>query len=108
MLQHLIDAERISTYRALRIARNDRTALPGWDENLYAPASEAENVDWGELVTEFARVREATIPLFRHIPAAAWARTGTANNVTFSVRALAWITIGHVEHHVSLIRERYL
>jgi hypothetical protein len=48
------------------------------------------------------------VPLFRHIPAAAWTRTGTANNVLISVRAIAWVIIGHTEHHMGVIRERYL
>jgi hypothetical protein len=108
MLQHMIDSERIFTCRALRFARRDATPLPGYDENAYAPASEAESVPWGELVTEWGSVRSATVPLFRHLPEAAWTRTGTANNALISVRAIAWVIIGHTEHHMGVIRERYL
>jgi hypothetical protein len=108
MVQHLADSERIFGYRALRFARKDQTALAGFDENTYVPASEADNAEWGELVSGWGSVRNATVPLFRGFPAAAWTRTGTANNATLSVRAIAWIIIGHTEHHMGIIRERYL
>jgi hypothetical protein len=108
ILQHLIDAERIFTYRALRFARKDETPLPGFDENTYTPASEADNVPWDELVAEFGHVRNATVSLLRHIPAEAWTRTGISNNNPISVRAIAWVTVGHTEHHMGVIRERYL
>jgi hypothetical protein len=108
MVQHLTDAERIFSYRALRFARKDQTALAGFDENTYAPASEADKAEWGDLVSEWGNVRNATVALFRGFPASAWTRTGTANDATLSVRAIAWIIIGHTEHHMGIIRERYL
>jgi DinB superfamily len=104
---HLSDTERIMAYRALRIARGDTTPLPGFDENAYAPESGADAVPLAELVAEFADVRRASVALFRHLPAEAWTRGGTASESPFSVRALAWIIMGHPIHHLGVLRERY-
>jgi len=104
---HLADAERIMAYRALRIARGDATPLPGFDENAYAPESGADAVALAELVAEFADVRRASLALFRHLPADAWVRRGTASESPFSVRALAWVLVGHPIHHLAVLRERY-
>ena len=108
MLQHMTDTERIFAYRALRIARGDQTPLPGFDQDPYVPASEAEAANWDELVREFFTVRESTLALLRLFPQAAWTRMGTASNNPISVRAIAWILAGHIEHHLAVLRERYL
>jgi uncharacterized damage-inducible protein DinB len=107
VLGHLIDAERIFAYRVLRVGRTDQTPLPSFDENVYAAASEAERQDWNEMLEEFEHVRKASILLLRHLPEAAWTRTGTASGAPISVRALAYIMIGHVAHHLDILRERY-
>jgi len=108
VLGHLIDAERVMTYRAMRIARGDQTPLPGFDENVFVAEAQTEHCDWNELLEEFSHVRHATILLFRHIPQEAWLRTGTANGAPLSVRALAYIVAGHTAHHLTILRERYL
>lgn len=108
VLQHVADAERIFAYRALRIARGDTTELPGWDENAYAPASEANARSLDSLVNEVESVRDATVTLFEGLPGAAWTRRGRANGVEVTVRAVAWITAGHLLHHLAIIEERYL
>lgn len=108
VIQHCSDAERIFAYRALRIARGDKTDLPGWDENAYAPMSKANERSLEELLDEFESVREATMTLFAGLPAEAWERRGTANGHEVSVRAIAWINAGHVLHHCAVLQERYL
>ncbi|MGQ0703906.1 MAG: DinB family protein [Gemmatimonadales bacterium] len=108
VVSHLTDAERVFSYRALRIARADATPLPGFDENAWVPNSGARQRTLRDLVGEFQAVRGATVALFRHLPAEALPRVGTANNHPVSVRALAWIVAGHALHHEGLIRERYL
>ena len=108
MLQHITDTERIFAYRALRIARGDQTPLPGFEQDLYVPASEADAANWDDLMKEFSAVRESTLALLRLFPQAAWMRMGTASNNPISVRAIAWILAGHVEHHLAVLRERYL
>lgn len=108
MIGHVCDAERIFSYRLLRIARGDRTPLPGFDENAYAPAGQFGERTLASLVEEFAAVRAATIALAAGLPAEGWLRTGTASESTVSARALAYIIAGHELHHRAILLERYL
>jgi hypothetical protein len=107
LLSHLTDTERIFSYRALRIGRGDRTPLPGFEENDYVAAAQAENCEWSEVLDEFEHVRQSSVLLFQHLPEAAWLRAGIVNDAPLSVRALAYITIGHVAHHLDILHERY-
>jgi hypothetical protein len=108
VVQHCCDAERIFAYRALRIGRGDATDLPGWDEQAYMPLSGAADRTLRSLVEEFRTVREATTSLFASFPEHAWERRGRANGMDVSVRGIAWITAGHLLHHMGIVRERYL
>lgn len=108
VLLHCADAERIFTYRALRIARGDQTPLPGWDENAYTPMSGAGARTMDSILDELESVREATVTLFQGLPAESWSRVGTSNGKAITVRAIAWITAGHLLHHLGIIQERYL
>jgi len=105
---HLADTERIMVYRALRIARGDRTPMPGFDENAYAAASGADDRRLADLLAELAAVRRATVLLCRGLGAPVWNATGRANDAEVSVRALAWIVAGHERHHRGLLHARYL
>ena len=105
---HVIDAERIFAYRALRIARGDTTPLPGFDENAYAAASEADARTLAGLADELEHVRLSNIAMLRGLSDEALARRGTASDAPVSARALAWIIAGHELHHRGLLRERYL
>lgn len=108
MVGHMIDAERVFSYRTMRIARGDTTPLPGFDENPYVEAAEADRCDWHLLLDEFTHVRLASMLMLGRLPGAAWTRTGTASDATISVRAMAYVMIGHVAHHMEILRERYL
>jgi hypothetical protein len=108
VLGHIIDTERIFAYRALRVARADQTPLPSFEQDDYVAASEVEGCDWIELLDEFEHVRESSILLLRHLPEASWLRTGTASGAPITVRALAYIMVGHVEHHLEILRQRYM
>ena len=108
VLLHCADVERIFAYRALRIARGDETPLPGWDENSYVPESGASARSLHSILDEFESVREATVTLFQGLPEEAWSRVGTANGRSVSVRAIAWISAGHLLHHLQVMQERYL
>jgi hypothetical protein len=103
---HLTDSERVFGYRALRFARGDSTPLPGFDENAYAKAIRLDDIPLVELVAEFASLRRSHVGLFEHFPDEAWQRRGLANNAEISVRALAYILIGHERHHVAILRKR--
>ena len=108
ILQHLMDSERIFAYRALRIARNDKTPLPGFDENEFANNAGGDERSIRDLLTELALVRQATIHLFKTLNEEALARIGTASGFSISVRALGVIIIGHQKHHQKVFEERYL
>ena len=107
-LLHIIDTERIFQYRALCIARNDKTPLPGFDQDDYVPFSNAAKRSKTDLITEYKTVRDATISLFASFDDEALVRLGTTSGSKMSVRALGFIICGHQAHHVRVIQERYL
>lgn len=108
VLGHLIDSERIFTYRALRFARNDQTPLEGFDQDPYVVGAGFDERPWGELVAEFEHVRRATILFFRGLKPEAQQRFGVANNAPITVRALGYVIAGHELHHLGILREKYL
>jgi hypothetical protein len=105
---HLADAERILSYRALRISRNDKRPIEGFEQDDYVQCGPFEHCELAGLVDEFAQIRAATLSLFRHLDGEAWTRSGTANNAQVTVRALAWIIAGHELHHRAILERQYL
>ena len=108
ILGHLIDTERIFTYRALRFARNDPKPLSGFDQNPYVAAGAFDHRPWSDLIAEFEHVRGSTELFFRGLPPEAALRSGTANNAAITVRALGYIIAGHEMHHMGVLRDKYL
>jgi uncharacterized damage-inducible protein DinB len=108
ILVHIMDDERIFAYRALRIARNDKTPLPGFEQEDYVPYSRANERSLASIFKEFKTIRNATLSLFRSLKKDDFLRTGIANNHPVSVRALAYHIAGHELHHINVIKERYL
>ena len=104
---HLADSERVFAYRAMRIARGDRTPLSGFEQDDYVRSGGFGERRLTDLAEEFAAVRSGSIALFRSLSEAAWSRRGVANNNEVSVRALAFITAGHELHHQRILEERY-
>ena len=107
LVRHFTDTERIFAYRILVIARGEKQSLPGFDENSYAAASNADDRKLADLVDEYRAVRAATLALLRGLSAEAWNRTGVANDKSVSVRAIAFNTLGHERHHLKVLREKY-
>jgi hypothetical protein len=108
VLNHITDTERAFAFRALWFARGFDAPLPGYDQSIAAAGAVADTIAWAAHVEEFRRVRLATLSLFDNMPAGAWDRTGIASDNPFTVRALVYIIAGHWEHHVKILRERYL
>jgi uncharacterized damage-inducible protein DinB len=108
LLQHIIDAERVFTYRALRFARKDATPLPGFDEKTWVAEAQTANRKWSSVVEEFLAVRKSTELLFESFTEDQLLATGTASNSSINVLALGFICAGHANHHINIIRERYL
>ncbi len=107
-LNHVTDTERAFVFRALWFARGFDAPLPGFDPDIAAAGAGADATSWAAHIEEFRQVRLATIAFFANLPADAWMRTGTASGNPFTVRALAFIVPGHVNHHLAILRERYL
>lgn len=108
VVSHVNDTERVFAYRALWFARGLDHPLPSFDQDVCITFAGADERDWNTHVDEFSAVRAASVALFRNLPDEAWNRRGIASGNPFTVRALAFITVGHVAHHVRLLRERYL
>lgn len=108
VVQHLIDGERIFAYRALCIARGEQTSLPSFDENAYAACTNANERSWGDLISELQNVRASSIDLFNSFNEKMWNTQGLANNKSISVLSIAFVMVGHIYHHIKVIKERYL
>lgn len=108
LLQHMIDTERIMNYRALRFARMDNTELPGFEQDDYVSILSTENYPLSVFVEDWEILRENTIRMFNRFSEEEMSRSGKANGKTFSVRALAYINVGHELHHRKVLVERYL
>ena len=108
VVSHLSDCERLFQMRAFWFARGFDSPLPSFDQNVAVASARADDRGWSDLVDELAAVRARTIPFMRALPAEAWDRRGIASGNPFTVRALAYISVGHVAHHMTILRERYL
>jgi hypothetical protein len=108
LVGHLIDGEKIFAYRALRISRADRTPIEGFEQDGYIENANFNGYKLADLLEEFALARRSNIIFFKHLQDEAWLRTGTASDNQVSVRALAYIMIGHVRHHANILKTRYL
>lgn len=108
VLGHILDTERIFAYRALRISRNDKTALPGFEQDDFVPYSNHENILLKDILEEFLLVRKANLKMFESFNDEMWTRIGTASGNPVSVRAIAYILAGHFIHHAAVIEEKYL
>jgi hypothetical protein len=108
VLSHINDTERVFVFRAFWFARGYDIPLPSFDQDIAAKAAGADSRSWSSHIDEFGAIRAATLAFFQTLPANAWTNRGTASGYPFTVRALAYITAGHVEHHLRILRERYL
>jgi hypothetical protein len=107
VVNHLSDCERLFMARAFWFARGFDSALPSFDQEVAVAAARADDRPWPELVDELAAIRSSTTPFFRALPADGWGRKGTASGNPFTVAALAFMCVGHVTHHMTILRERY-
>jgi uncharacterized damage-inducible protein DinB len=107
IIMHLLDTERIFIYRAMRFARNDKTPLPFFDENIFAKEAKADKISRTKLLKEFISTRQATIAFFNNLSVAQLKNTGIASSASMSVRACAWVILAHENHHLKVINEKY-
>lgn len=105
---HVIDTERIMAYRALVFSRGERQPIPGFNENEYVGRASFNQKDVQDLIQEFAKLRESNLALIQNLNGDMIERKGNANDFFFSVRAIVYIIAGHVEHHINVIKSKYL
>jgi hypothetical protein len=108
VIQHIIDIERVFTYRALRFARKDPTNLPGFDEKVFSASANADKRKWEDIVDEFTSLRKATELMFGSFDDEQLESAGTASNVSMYVLGIGYIIVGHCEHHLAILKEKYL
>lgn len=108
IIQHLMDAERIFAYRALRFARKDQTPLSSFEENDYAEIAPADQRSMMSLLTEYSAIRHSNILMFKAFSEEELLRVGVASGKEMSVRALGFVIVGHQNHHQRVFEERYL
>ena len=107
VLGHVCDTERIFAYRALRIARGDRTPIEGFEQDDYVKNGPFAREPLSEIIEDYIAVRRATLTLFRNLDETAWMRSGIANKNEVTVRALAYLIAGHELHHRRILEEKY-
>jgi hypothetical protein len=105
---HLNDVERVFSYRLLRISRGDQTPLPGFEQNDFVQAAGFDRIPLKDLANEFEFLRRANVLAIRHMPGESIDCRGTASGMTVSARALVYMMVGHVDHHLASLREKYL
>ncbi|WP_108672060.1 DinB family protein [Peribacillus acanthi] len=108
VLGHIIDTERIMSFRLLSIARGETVALPGYDENEYVKNANFDQQTIGNLLESYTIVRKSTLHLLKGLDEKSWIRRGVANNYEVTVRALAAIIVGHELHHLQILNDRYI
>lgn len=108
MLQHITDSERVFAYRALCFSRKEEQPLPSFDENLYADNAEAGHRNWNTMIEEFITVRKSTQFLFESFTGEQMNRGGIASGNPNYVLGIGFIIVGHINHHVNVLKEKYL
>jgi len=108
VIAHLIDVELVFMYRALRFSRNDKASLHGFEQDEFIANGDFSNLTMSELVEQFYHMRKAAIPMFSSFTDKMWSRKGTASDSSFTVRAIAYIMVGHVIHHMRVIHQKYM
>ena len=108
IISHLTDTERVFSYRLLRISRRDKTPLPGFEQNDYVRESGADELPLDDLLSEFEYLRRANAVMVKNLGEESASLVGTASGADVSARALVYMMVGHVEHHMASLREKYL
>lgn len=108
LIQHIIDTERVFCYRAMCFARNDKTFLPGFDQDIFVDNGNANQLDYFDLLDEMTTLRKSTIQLYKSFSDEALLRIGVASENKMSVRALGYLFSGHQLHHLNVVKKRYL
>jgi len=108
VIGHINDVERVFSYRLLRVSRGDVTPLPGFEQEDYVRAAGFDRYSLNDLISEFEFLRRANLIAIGHMSEEAVDRRGTASGYTVSARAMIYMLIGHIDHHMASLQEKYL
>lgn len=108
VMGHLNDVERVFSYRLLRVSRNDATPLPGFEQNDFVREAGFDSHPIKDLIQEFEHLRRANILAIHNMSDEAALRVGVASGYPVSARALIYMLVGHVDHHMESLNEKYL
>lgn len=108
VLGHIIDTDRIMTFRALCFARGEKASLPGFDQDQYVVNADFNNIPLSALLEEFEFSRKALVSLLKNLPESSYTNIGNANGFRVSVRALIHIIAGHAQHHINVLKQKYV
>ena len=108
ILQHIIDSERIFTYRMVAISRGEKQAILGYDHNDYVVCAKAKNRSFASLLKEYKNLHQSTNDLITSFSNEMLQMTGNANGSNIKVIDLIYINGGHQKHHINILKERYL
>ncbi|MGH2644840.1 MAG: DinB family protein [Chitinophagaceae bacterium] len=108
ILQHIIDCERVFAYRALRLSRNDKTPLAGFDQELFIKNINPVERDLDGLIKELKVVKQSSILFYQSLNDEMLLRTGLCSNIEMMPLSLGFTIVGHQMHHLKIIEERYL
>jgi hypothetical protein len=108
VMGHLNDVERVFSYRLLRVSRNDKTPIPGFEQDDFVREAGFDQYPIKDLLQEFELLRRANILMINNMSEEATKRIGTASNNPVSARALIYMLVGHVDHHVTSFQQNYL
>lgn len=108
LFQHMVDCERLLSYRVLSLSRNEKGRLLGFDEDEYVKFDGSDQLSLSEIMTDFELARKCTISLIKSIPSTQLDLEGNANGTKTSARIIAWFMAGHQNHHNKILMERYI
>jgi hypothetical protein len=103
-LTHVADAERVFAFRLLWFARADGAALPGFDQDKWMASLSGVPLSLADALEDVAVARQGTVRMLKSVPDEFGDRKGVASDNPITVRALAWIIVGHAQHHLDLLR----
>jgi hypothetical protein len=108
VFRHIIDGERVFSYRAFRFSRFDNTELPGFEENDYIEKVKQTDIKLSDLQEDYLAVRNSTISLYKNMKGEMLDFKGSANQQTYTARTLGFMNVGHNLHHCNFIKTKYL
>jgi hypothetical protein len=108
IIGHVIDTERIFAYRSLCIARGEKQTLPGFEQDDFVAAANFNNLKISDLISQFIKVRESNLLLFKSLDDKDFNKRGTVNNYEITVNAILYVIAGHLNHHLKILKEKYL